>query len=88
MAESCGREERMVEVRVFHVVATGLTTWKKDIGSEFAGVGELFSSESSEKRPDSSIIMSERISTGVQSIRLSEGMSAGRHLRYAEVEMI
>jgi hypothetical protein len=83
-----GREERMAGVRVSHVVATRLTTWKKDINSEFAGVGELFSSESSEKGPDSSIIISERISTGPQSIRLSEGMPAGRHLRYAKVKMI
>jgi hypothetical protein len=83
-----GREERVVGVRVSHVVGTRLTTWKKVISSEFAGVGELFSSESSETGPDGSIIISERISTGAQSIRLSEGMPAGRHLRYAKVKMI
>jgi len=47
-------------------------------------VGELFSSESSEKILDSSVIISERISTRAQFIRLSEG----RHLKYAIVKMI
>lgn len=75
-------------MRVSQVVEAGFTTCRNEMGVDFGRSRELSGWYWVVDRPECSVITSERMSTGIQSTLLKEGILEGKTLRYADVETI
>lgn len=73
-------------MRASQVVEIGFTTCRNEIGGYSFNVVTGWNLV--EEIPACSVMMSESMSTGIQSTLLKEGILDGKTLRYADVEMI